>query len=53
MEKEKNYSTNESVDNPIWRLFLIFGFGTNEQIEYFKKACEEEFGKIKNDVNYK
>ena len=52
-KKYKNYSTNESVNNPIRRLFLIFGFGTNEQIEYFKKACEEEFGKIKNDVNYK
>ena len=39
------------MNNPIRRLFLIFGFGTNEQIEYFKKSCEGEFGKIKNDVN--
>jgi hypothetical protein len=37
----KNYSTTESVNNPIRRLFLIFGFGTNEQIEYFKKHVKK------------
>lgn len=48
-KKYKNYLTNESVNNPIRRLFLIFGFGSNEQIEYFKNTCMEEFGKIKWD----
>jgi hypothetical protein len=42
----KNHSTIESVKNPIRRMFLIFAFGTNEQKEYFKNACEEEFGKL-------
>ena len=41
----EGYSSIESVKNPIRRLFLIFAFGTDEQIEYFKNACEEEFGK--------
>jgi len=45
-KKYENYSTNESVNNPIRRLFLIFAFGNDEQIECFKQACEEEFGKI-------
>lgn len=40
----KNYSNIESIKNPIRRLFLIFSFGTKEQIEYFKMACEDEFG---------
>lgn len=45
-KKYKNYSTIESIKNPIRRLFLIFNFGSNEQIEYFKNACDEEFGRI-------
>jgi hypothetical protein len=40
------YSTIKSIKNPIRRLFLIFAFGTKEQIEYFKKACEDEFGNL-------
>lgn len=42
----KNHKSLDSVKNPIRRLFLIFAFGSNEQNEYFKKACEDEFGKI-------
>ena len=44
------YSKIESVKNPIRRLFLIFAFGTNEQIEYFKLACEDEFKKETKNV---
>jgi hypothetical protein len=40
------YCNESSAKNPIRRLFLIFAFGTDEQIEYFKDACEEEFGRI-------
>lgn len=42
----EGYSTIEAVKNPIRRLFLLFAFGTDEQINYFKEACEEEFGKL-------
>ena len=42
----EGHSRIESIKNPIRRLFLIFAFGTPEQIEYFKEACEAEFGQI-------
>lgn len=45
-KKYKNYLTIESIKNPIRRLFLIFSFGLDEQIKYFKNACKEEFGRI-------
>lgn len=48
-KKYDNYSTIESIKNPIRRLFLIFSYGTEEQIKYFKNTCEEEFGKIENE----
>ena len=44
--KLENHKSLESVKNPIRKLFLIFAFGLDEQIEYFKTACEDEFGKI-------
>lgn len=40
------YSSIEAVKNPIRRLFLVFAFGSQEQIDYLREACEEEFGKL-------
>ena len=45
----EDYSTIEAVKNPIRRLFLIFAFGADEQISYFKEAREEEFGKLEDN----
>ena len=48
-KKYSGYTSIDAIKNPIRRLFLIFAFGTKEQIEYFKNACEDEFGKLENN----
>lgn len=48
-KKYSGYASIDAIKNPIRRLFLIFAFGTKEQIEYFKNACEDEFGKLEKN----
>lgn len=43
----KNYSHLEKILYA--RLFLIMSFGTEEQLNYFKEACIDEFGELKNE----
>ena len=46
----KNFNSYSHLEKILFaRLFLILSFGTSNQIKYFKDACKEEFGDLKND----